>query len=89
MSLLVYQGVKSEELAKLEVQDVKLKEGKIEIHGGAKSERRILKLRSTPDRWSFMIHVNNTRKEILAQSKQQTDKFFVSIEGGGSFNELR
>jgi site-specific recombinase XerD len=46
LSLLVYQGVKTEELIKLEVRDVKLKEGKIEIPGGLKSERRILQLES-------------------------------------------
>jgi site-specific recombinase XerD len=85
LSLLVYQGVKSEELAKLEVQDMKLKEGKIEIPGGAKSERRILKLESHQV-MEFYDYVNNVRKEILAQSKQKTDRLFVSIEGGESFS---
>jgi integrase/recombinase XerD len=42
LSLLVYQGAKTEELIKLEVRDVKLKEGKIEIPGGLRSEGRIL-----------------------------------------------
>ena len=39
LSLLVYQGAKTEEITKLEVQDVKLREGKIEIPGTTKSER--------------------------------------------------
>ena len=85
LSLLVYQGVKTEELNKLQVEDVKLREGKIEIHGGAKSERRLLQLESHQV-LEFYDYVNNTRKEILAQSKQETDKLFVSIEGGDSFN---
>jgi len=85
LSLLVYQGVKTEELDKLEVRDVKLKEGKIEIHGGRKSERRILQLESHQV-LEFYDYINNTRKEILAQSKQNTDKLFVSIEGGDSMN---
>jgi len=84
LSLLVYQGAKTEELGKLELQDVKLREGKIEIHGGAKRERRFLKLESHQV-LEFYDYVNNTRKEILAQSKQQTDKLFVSIKGGDSF----
>ncbi|MBS1951236.1 MAG: site-specific integrase [Bacteroidetes bacterium] len=84
LSLFVYQGAKTEELAKLELQDVKLKEGKIEIPGGAKSERRILKLEAHQI-MELYDYVNNTRKEILAQSKQQTDKLFVSIKGGDSF----
>ncbi len=85
LSLLVYQGVKTEELDRLEVQDVNLREGKIEIHGGPKSERRLLQLESHQV-LEFYDYINNTRKEILAQSKQQTDKLFVSIEGGDSLN---
>ena len=85
LSLLVYQGVKTEELIKLEVQDVKLKEGKIEIPGGAKSERRLLQLESHQV-LEFYDYVNNTRKEILAKSGQKSDKLFVSIEGGDSLS---
>lgn len=85
LSLLVYQGVKTEELIKLEVQDVKLKEGKIDIPGGSKSERRVLQLESHQV-LEFYDYVNSTRKEILNQSKQKTDKLFVSIEGGSSLS---
>jgi len=85
LSLLVYQGVKTEELDKLEVQDVKLREGKIEIPGGAKSERRLLQLESHQV-LEFYDYVNNTRKEILAKSEEKTDKLFVSIEGGDSLS---
>lgn len=85
LSLLVYQGVKTEELIKLEVQDVKLKEGKIEIPGGLRSERRILQLESHQV-LGFYDYVNNTRKEIIAKSGKQSDKLFVSIEGGDSMN---
>lgn len=85
LSLLVYQGVKTEELVKLETRDVKLKEGKIEIPGGLKSERRILQLESHQV-LEFYDYINHTRKEILAQSKQHTDKLFVSMEGGDSFS---
>jgi len=85
LSLLVYQGVKTEELTKMEVQDVKLREGKIEIPGGRKSERRILQLESHQV-LEFYDYVSNTRKDILAKSGQQTDKFFVSIEGGNSLD---
>jgi site-specific recombinase XerD len=85
LSLLVYQGVKTEELFKLEVQDVKLREGKIEIPGGHKSERRLLQLESHQV-LDFFDYVNNTRKEILAKSEEKTDKLFVSIQGGDSIN---
>jgi len=85
LSLLVYQGIKTEELDKLEVKDVKLREGKIEIPGGLKSERRILQL-EPHQVLEFYDYVNNTRKEILTKSGQKTDKLFVSIEGGDSFS---
>jgi integrase/recombinase XerD len=85
LSLLVYQGVKTEELIKLEVRDVKLKEGKIEIPGGLRSEARVLQL-EPHQVLEFYDYVNNTRKEILTRSGQQTDKLFVSIEGGESLD---
>lgn len=85
LSLLVYQGLKTEELIKLELQDVKLREGKIEIPGGAKSERRLLQLESHQV-LEFYDYINNTRKEILTNSGQKTDKLFVSIEGGDSLD---
>jgi integrase/recombinase XerD len=83
LGLLVYQGVKTEELVKLEIKDVKMKEGKIAIPGGLRSEARILQL-EPHQVLEFYDYVNSTRKEILSQSKQQTEKLFVSIEGGDS-----
>ena len=85
LSLLVYQGVKTEELIKMEVQDVKLRDGKIEIPGGNKSDRRLLQLESHQV-LEFYDYVNNTRKEILTQSGQKTDKLFVGMEGGNSLD---
>jgi len=85
LSLLVYQGVKTEELIKLEVKDVKLRDGNIEIPGGLRSERRLLRLESHQV-LEFYDYVNNTRKEMLAKSGQKTDKLFVSIEGGESLD---
>jgi integrase/recombinase XerD len=67
------------------VQDVKLREGKIEIPGGNKSDRRLLQLESHQV-LKFYDYVNNTRKEILTQSGQKTDKLFVGMEGGNSLD---
>ena len=85
LGLLVYQGVKTEELVKLEIKDVKMKEGKIEIPGGLRSEARALQL-EPHQVLEFYDYVNSTRKEILIKSEKQSDKLFVSIEGGDSLD---
>lgn len=85
LGLLVYQGVKTEELVKLEIKAVKMKEGKIEIPGGLRSESRILQL-EPHQVLEFYDYVSNTRKEIIAKSGKQSDKLFVSIEGGSSLD---
>lgn len=85
LGLLVYQGAKTEELARLEVSHVKLDEGKIEIPGGLKSNMRLLQL-EPQQVLEFYEYITVTRNEILDQSEQKTAKLFVSIEGGDSFN---
>lgn len=85
LGLLVYQGVKTEELARMEVNDVKVKEGKIDVPGSVKGERRILQLESHQV-LELYDYINTTRKEILSKSGQKTDRLFVSIEGGDSLS---
>ncbi len=81
VGLLLYQGLKTEELNKLEVKDVKLREGKIEISGGKKSNARTLQLESHQmlDVYEYVIQV---REQILEKTKQNTAKLFLSLEGG-------
>jgi site-specific recombinase XerD len=81
IGLLVYQGLKTEELDKLEVKDVKLKEGKIEIPGGRKGNSRTLQLESHQvlDMYDY---VKQTRPQILEQTKKKTERLFVSLEDG-------
>jgi integrase/recombinase XerD len=79
--MLVYQGLKTEELDKLETKDVKLKEGKVEIAGSKKSNARTLQLEAHQvlDVYEYVMQV---RPQILTQTKQETNKLFVSVEGG-------
>ena len=65
LSLLVYQGVKTEELAKLEVRDVKLNEGKIEIPRGLKSEEQAFLQLESHQVLEFYDYLNVTRKGNL------------------------
>ena len=89
LGLMVYQGLKTEELAKLETEHVKLREGKIEVPGGRKSNGRTLDMQPAQvmDMYDYIL---KTRPELLAtrpkrkyQERQQTDKLLIG-EGGSS-----
>jgi site-specific recombinase XerD len=77
IGLLVYQGLKTEELEKLEVTDVKLKEGKIEVAAGKKGNSRTLQLESHQvlDVYEYVMQI---RPQILEKTKQKTTKLFIS-----------
>ncbi|MGB3464456.1 MAG: tyrosine-type recombinase/integrase [Cyclobacteriaceae bacterium] len=81
LGLLVYQGLQTSELARLEVKDIKLREGKIDVAGSVNSNGRILKLEShqVMDMYDYVLQ---TRPKIIAESKQETDKLLISESGG-------
>jgi integrase/recombinase XerD len=81
VGLLVYQGLKTEELDRLEIHDVKLKEGKIQVRGSRRSNARILELEAHQV-LDVYEYVTKVRQEILEKTKQQTNRLFVSVEGG-------
>ena len=90
LGLLINQGLKTEELAKLEVKDVNLIEGKINVPGGRKSEGREMKLEAHQVMDIFQ-YVMNVRTEILQmptkrknQNPEQTDKLFIALGGNTS-----
>ena len=87
LGLLVYQGLKAGELRKLEVKDVKLREGKIEIPGGRRSNGRVMTLEpcQVMDLYDYVLQV---RPQLMAikpkkhyQVKEATGKLFIG-EGG-------
>lgn len=82
LGLLVYQGLKTEELAKLETDHIKIREGKIEVPGGARSNGRTLKLESHQvlDLYDYLMQ---TRKEILTNANLQTEQLFTGTESLG------
>jgi site-specific recombinase XerD len=81
IGMLVYQGLKTEELDRLETKDVKLKEGKVEIAGSKKGNARTLQLEAHQV-LDVYEYVKETRPQILDVTKQKTEKLFVSVEGG-------
>ena len=74
--LLMNQGIKSEELTKLEVKNVNLREGTIEIMGSRKSNRRVMELEAHQimDMHKYVMEV---RKQILRITKQETTQLFI------------
>ena len=83
LGLLVYQGLKTEELAKLEVTDIKLREGKIEVPGGKKSNHRTMQLESHQvlDLYEYVLQA---RAEILKESGEETNKLIITPTGKAS-----
>ena len=81
LGLLVYQGLRTEELGRLEVNHIKLREGKIDVPGGIRRNGRMMNLESHQimEMYDYILQV---RPKILKRSRQLTDKLFVSPEGG-------
>ena len=83
LGLLIYQGLKTEELAKLEVTDIKLREGKIEVPGGRKSNHRTMTLESHQimDLYEYILQA---RQDILKETGEQTNQLIITTTGKAS-----
>lgn len=87
LGLIVYQAVRSEELPRIQVSDVKLREGEIVIPGTRRSNERTLKL-DTAQIFDLMEYINDTRKRILAHrgAPGPAQELFLSLRGGASIS---
>lgn len=87
LGLLVYQGIRTEELDKLEVKDIKLKEGKIDILGGIRRNGRLLQLEAhqVMEMYDYILQVRPKLIEMEPKRKYQqktgSDLLFIG-EGG-------
>ena len=77
VSILIYQGVNTNDLQNLTTKDVKLREGKIFVKGGRRSNERTLKLEAHQI-LDFMEYTLQVRQTILAETNKETDLFFVT-----------
>lgn len=77
LGLIIYQGLTADELLRLEVDHLKLREGKVMVTGSRHSNGRVLPLMAHQvlDLQQYLLTV---RPVILINS---TDQFFVSMEG--------
>jgi site-specific recombinase XerD len=87
VGLIIYQGLRTQELAALRVNDVNMREGKIKIESTKRTAGRELKLQAH-QLYEIMDYINETRKVILSISKKQTDKLFTSTGTGERFSSM-
>ena len=77
LSLLVNQGLTTAEVNKIEVKDLKLRDGEIYIHGSRKSNERTLKLKSNQI-MDLMEYLYKTRVELIKyQENEKVDLLFL------------
>lgn len=91
LGLLVYQGLQTSELGKLEVKDINLREGKIYVPGSVKSVNRDMTLEAHQimDMYDYVLNVRNQIAALPAkrksQEQQQTDRLFIG-DGGNCYS---
>jgi site-specific recombinase XerD len=87
LGFIIYQGIRTEELARLTVNDIKLREGKMFIAGARRSNEREMTLEAH-QLYDLMDYINEIRKMILAVTGKNTDALFLSLGSGDKFHNL-
>lgn len=91
LGLLVYQGIRTEELNKLTTHEVKLREGKIDIPGSKQHNGRLLALEShqVMDMYDYLLQVRSELLQMNPKRKSQqriaTDQLFIG-QGGHCYS---
>mgnify|MGYP003841731037 FL=1 len=75
--MMIYQGIDSGEIAKLQAQDLHLEQGKIDIPASHKSNARTLELNGKQI-IPLQIYVTEIRPILLAETNKISDKLFIS-----------
>ncbi len=85
LGLLIFQGLKSEELAKLQVTDINLDDKRIHIASCKRSNARVIELKSFQ---VALLHayLETERIEILNRWNKESDKLFISLGNSPHFN---
>jgi len=81
VGLLIYQGLNTSEIQALQLEDIKLREGKIYIAGSRRSQERTLALEAHQI-MDIMEYQLKIRAEILQLTGKESKQFFVSTGTG-------
>ncbi|MFM8914537.1 MAG: tyrosine-type recombinase/integrase [Flammeovirgaceae bacterium] len=77
VGMLVYQGLRSDEIIHLRTQDVKLRKGMLEVPEVKNSNAREMKLEACQI-MELHGYMTEGRKEILSQTHHQTENLFIN-----------
>jgi site-specific recombinase XerD len=86
LSLLVHQGLRVEEVAALNLQDLQLREGKITIHGRRRTASRVMKLESHQV-YELMDYLHEVRKQFV-EAYGTSDSLFLQWKKGQHFYSI-
>ena len=85
LGLLVYQGLKTEELGRLETADIKPREGKLNVPGSRKSNGREIQLEAHQviDLYDYLFKARNEilQEPAKGQADPNTNKLFIGPGG--------
>jgi site-specific recombinase XerD len=78
VGLFIYQGLTTGELLRLECRDIKLREGQIEIHGGRRSNGRMMNLEAAQV-MDMHHYIKDVRMKIMEKSGRKSENLFITI----------
>jgi integrase/recombinase XerD len=87
LGLVIWQAIRTEELARLTVSDIKLKEGKIYIPGSRRHNERELALEAH-QLYDLMDYINETRKLLIAVRGKDSRSLFLSMGTSDRFDNM-
>jgi site-specific recombinase XerD len=85
LSLLIHQGLRTEEIAQLNLEDIQLREAKITIKGSRRTERRVIDIESS-QLYLILDYIQGDRKILLTEIDKETDKLIFSY---GTSNKVQ
>jgi integrase/recombinase XerD len=86
LSLLIYQGLRVEEVAAINLQDLQLREGKITVHAQRRTAARTMKLESHQV-YELMDYIHEIRKQFL-EVHATASKLFLQWNDSENFHNI-
>lgn len=78
LGLLIYQGLRTEEVGALKIEDINIYTGEIKIEGARRTNERELTV-ETKQFYNLIDYINTTRKSLLEVTGKTTNALFISM----------